>query len=193
MEFSKVKLYPITELGISQIYLNEAKIDLIRKWLPKQDIDKMEPLPVRNFGNQKYTLTDGHSRAFAAYTMGYKNVPIIYDEDDIVSNELGEKLYNIDICWCERFGLSNISDLSSRIISDEKYQYFWIERCSRSYNLVTLLSIKEAERIQSLFPNLFLYGVSENLTSYYYENLSGNLFIYTNESLNNDDSISAPS
>lgn len=44
----------------------------------------MDPVPVHDFGNGKYTLTDGHSRVYVAYEHGLTHVPIAYDKDEIM-------------------------------------------------------------------------------------------------------------
>ena len=103
------------------------------------------PLPVYDFGNGRLTLTDGHSRAFIAYQYNLK-IPIIYDTDDIVICKEGQLLYKNDINWCQRFNIHTVADLESRIVDSTDYQYLWIERCNRAYNLLT--KVNENERIQ---------------------------------------------
>ena len=87
--FSGVRYFSVLELGVSQIYLNEQKMANIRKWLNTNDLTKFEPLPVCDFGNGRLTLTDGHSRAFGAYTMGIHKLPVVYDTDDMISSDIG--------------------------------------------------------------------------------------------------------
>jgi len=53
-------------------------------------------------------------------------------------------LYKNDIAWCERLHLKNISDLASRIVSNEQYEKLWIRRCDHAYNLLT--KTDEAQR-----------------------------------------------
>ena len=120
--FEGIRWIAPTELGVSQLYLNEAKLKSIEKWFDPNRMDKWEPLPVYDFGNSKLTLTDGHSRAFVAYQHQVK-VPIVCDTDEIVTNHTGQLLYKNDIIWCLRFGIRTIADLGNRIISAESYQY----------------------------------------------------------------------
>lgn len=178
MEFIGVKNYPLLELGLSQIYLNEEKIKAIEKWFNPDDMSIFEPLPVRNFGNGRYTLTDGHSRAYVAYKNGLKQIPIIYDNDDMVAGKMGQKLYRVDIKWCDRFHIDNISCLESRILTNEEYQRLWIGRCDRSYDLLTQTTEEDRELMQKKVPELFLYGASVELSEIYFENLSGELYVY---------------
>lgn len=189
MEFTSVIDYPLLELGLSQIYLNENKIKAIEKWFNPEDMSTFDPLPVHNYGNGKYTLTDGHSRTYVAYKCGLTQVPIIYDNDDMVAGEMGQKLYNADIEWCCRFGIMNISHLDSRILTDEVYRRLWIGRCNRSYNLLTQTTDEERKRMQDRVPELFMYGASKDLTELFFENLSGELFVYKDKLLCREDEI----
>lgn len=184
MKFTGIKNFPLLELGLSQIYLNEAKIKAIESWFTPDDMSNFEPLPVRDFGDGRYTLTDGHTRAYVLLKNGFTQIPIIYDNDDIVAGELGQLLYREDIRWCERFGIRNIQDLSDRIVSDHDYRKYWDERCDRSYNLLTKLTMEELGNIQMQVPELFLYGASEDLAEFYFEDNCGKLFVYKEGKLN---------
>lgn len=179
-EFEGIKNYPLLELGLSQIYLNAEKIRVIEEWFDPSDTSNMNPLTVYDFGNGKYTLTDGHSRAYVAYKNGLTHIPIAYDKDEIVVDELGQKLYGTDIEWCERLHLRNISDLSNRILGSEEYNRLWVERCNKCYNLLS--QTNECERIlmQEKEPKLFLFGASDDLKELYFESLCGE--IYTRKS-----------
>ena len=180
MAFVGVINYPLIELGLSQIYLNEDKIKAIEKWFNPDNMDIFEPLTVHDYGNGKYTLTDGHSRAYVAYKNGLTVIPIIYDNDEIVAGEIGQKLYRTDIEWCNRFSIYNISHLKYRIISNKDYQRLWIERCDRSYNLLVQTTAEERELIQNKKPKLFLYGASDDLSEIYFENSDGESVTYKN-------------
>lgn len=184
MEFKGVINYPIMELGVSQIFLNEDKIKAVEEWFDLGNMHIFEPLTVRDFGNGKYTLTDGHSRAYVAYKNGITVIPIVYDNDEIVAGEIGQKMYKTDIEWCNRFFIFNISHLAKRIINNDDYQRLWIERCDRSYNLLTQMTEEERQLIQSIKPNLFLYGASDDLSELYFENSEGESVVYQNVSNN---------
>ena len=175
--FEGIKLFPLLELGLSQIYLNADKIDAIERWFDPADLSNMEPLTVHDFGNGRYTLTDGHSRAYVVYKNGLSFVPIVYDTDEIVANELGQKLYRMDIEWCERFHLANISDLNNRILSNEDYNQFWVARCNKSYNLVSQTTENERRVLQNKAPKLYLYGATEDLSHLYFEDDLGKTYM----------------
>lgn len=187
MEFQGIKLIPIDLLGLSQIYLNREKIEAVKKWFDPKNLDNFEPLPVRDFGNGIYTLTDGHTRTFVAHQNGISSLPVVYDNDEIVTCKLGQAQYNADIEWCTRFQLKHIWDLENRVLNSYDYQKFWIERCDRNYHLLANTSPEERAQLQSLFPALFLYGATETLSELFFEDKTGKLFSYKNSVLDPED------
>lgn len=183
MKFHGIKRINIDLLGLSQIYLSSDKLASVAEWFHPQRMDNFQPLPVHDFGNNKYTLVDGHTRAYAAYKNGVSALPVIYDNDDIITNQVGQMLYKADIDWCRRFQLSHIKYLENRILNKFDYQKLWIERCDRSYNLLTQTSYKERIQLQYLAPDLFLYGASEDMLILFFENKRGELFFYRDNTL----------
>ncbi|MDE7211347.1 MAG: hypothetical protein K2O03_07870 [Lachnospiraceae bacterium] len=178
MEFDGVKQIEIGMLGLSQIYLSSEKITSIEKWFDPQCMENFQPLCVHDFGNQRYTITDGHTRAYVAYKNGISVLPAVYDRDDIVTGPIGQMLYKADIDWCERFRLSHIMHLENRILDRDAYQKLWIGRCDRSYDLLTQASDSEQALLQKLTSDLFLYGASEDMSIFFFENKAGQLFMY---------------
>ncbi len=179
MRFDGVRRMPVLELGISQLYLSEEKLARVRTWLSPDTAALCQPLPVHDFGNGRYTLTDGHSRAFAAFSMGILELPVLYDEDEIIVKEPGPTLYREDIRWCEWFGLSTVADLSQRILSAADYEQRWVERCERSFHLLTKTTKQERTALQKLGKCLFLYGASPDLKILYFEDARGSLWTYS--------------
>lgn len=183
MKFSGIRLINIDLLGLSQIYLSSDKIASVTEWFDPQNMDLFQPLPVYDFGNNKYTLTDGHTRAYVAYKNGISFLPVFYDADDIITNPTGQRLYNEAIAWCGRFKLYHIMQLEHRIINKNAYQKLWADRCERSYNLLDSTSRSQRMQLQALVPDLFLYGASEDKSTLYFENEAGELFIYKDHAL----------
>lgn len=171
--FRGIQYFPIIDLGVSQIYLSKDKLSNIQKWFNPVDLSNFDPLPVHKFDNGKLTLTDGHSRAFWAYTLGIYELPIVYDFDDIVTSETGQMLYKNNIAWCERFKIHSVADLKDRIISDLLYNELWRGRCNKSYNLLTQTTKLQRNKWQSMFLDLYLYGANEDLSLLYFENSQG--------------------
>ena len=174
--FSGIQYFPVVDLGVSQIYLNEDKLNNIRNWLDPTDLSNFAPLPVHDFGNGRLTLTDGHSRAYLAYTMGIYKAPIVYDLDDIVTSATGQMLYNNDIAWCKRFKIHSVLDLKDRIISDSVYNDLWIDRCDKAYNLLTQTTELQRDKWQSMYSDLYLYGANEDLSLLFFEDEQGSSF-----------------
>lgn len=76
MEFEGMRMVPILELGPSQLYLDQSKIEAVETWFHPEDMAAYEPWPVHHFGNGRYTLTDGTAvvmppikQAFHAYRL----------------------------------------------------------------------------------------------------------------------------
>ena len=175
----------IEELGLSQIYLNQDKIHNLHTWFDPLKIKEYEPLPVRDFyGNGKYVLTDGHTRAYLCYKSGITKIPVMIDQDDIVTCEMGIKLYREYIRWCNRFHIHTVKDLEHRMITSSDYVFLWIERCDRLYQLISaienrLITLEVYDDLKKLGESreLFLYGAEKELTYYYYEDKFGYLWI----------------
>ena len=89
VEFQGIKLINIDSLGISQIYLSSSKIAAITEWFDPQCMDNFHPLRVHDFGNNTYTITDGHTRAYIAYKTGVSALPVCYDNDDMIVGQVG--------------------------------------------------------------------------------------------------------
>jgi len=170
-------------LKLSQIYLSKKKIDDILTWF-EPSLLNFEPISARDFlNNGNLHITDGHTRTFVAWQHGLKQIPYVYDEDEIVTCELGQIQYEEDIVWCNRYNLHHISHLSDRILSEQAYEELWRERCNKMYDLKVALLEKtiDAEEYnlkkdKLLQKDLFVYGISEDLGILYYENELGELF-----------------
>ena len=89
MEFSGIKLINIDMLGLSQIYLNLNKITSVTKWFDPQCMDNSQPLTVYDFCNGKYTITDGHTRAYVAYKNGVSVLPVYMIMMRLLRGKLG--------------------------------------------------------------------------------------------------------
>ena len=166
----------LLSLGITQLYLNSRVIDSILRWFQPADLGTYPPLPVFDFGDG-LRLTDGHTRAYVAYRMGVKAIPVVIDGSVTAPDTPNGALFEARITWSKRHQLKNVSDLSGRVLSDTAYQRLWKQRCERAYWLLTqrtgtapLSPAREAE-------GFFLYGSNQNLTEYYYEDAAGRLYV----------------
>jgi hypothetical protein len=110
----------LDELQPSQLYLSEAKL----AWVQHEDAPA-EPLPVKELGG-RVVLTDGHTRAFAAWQAGRAEIEVYWDPDD-----LDWQAYQICVAWCEEEGIRTVADLAGRIVSPQEYEVVWLQRCAR--------------------------------------------------------------
>jgi len=74
-------------------------------------------------------FTDGHHRAFALWKKGKKKVEVYEDEDD-----MDWLAYLICVDWCIEENIGSIKDLEDMIVSEEKFQELWIDRCQKMHD-----------------------------------------------------------
>jgi hypothetical protein len=116
-------MLPIADLQPSQLYISEGKLRLVQEWFNPDDMEGFDPVPVKRF-NGKTLMTDGHTRAAAAYLAGWESVPAYWDED-----ELDMRAYATDIKWCSEEGVHSPADLAGRVVPHKDYERLWRKRC----------------------------------------------------------------
>ena len=84
-----------------------------------------DPLPVKEL-NGRVIFTDGHTRAYAAYTLGMSAIPVYWDTD-----ELDWEAYQRCVEACQRDGIFTIADLKGGVVSDADYRDLWDAWCDR--------------------------------------------------------------
>ena len=84
-------------------------------------------------------LTDGHTRAWAAYCAGLERVPLVWDTDDW----LDWGAYQIDILACDRRGVRSVADFAGRIVSHESYVAQWNGWCDRMQDALSAYRIEQ--------------------------------------------------
>lgn len=107
----------------SQFYLSKTKLADVLLWFNPLDLTNFSPLPIKKLGNN-IILTDGHTRAYAAYSQGLDRVPFIWDED-----ELNWELYQKCVDECQNKNVFRIKDFQNRILSYEDYDVKWHQWC----------------------------------------------------------------
>jgi hypothetical protein len=70
-------------------------------------------------------ITDGHTRAFAAWSWGWHELPVAWHHD-----ELDWEAYAICVAWCAQEGICTIADLARRVLDAATYQVLWLDRCA---------------------------------------------------------------
>jgi len=183
MAFEGVQFIDIDTLRLTQIYLSQKKMDDVRAWFD-ESIVNFAPVTVRDFlGDGALYLTDGHTRTFVAWQKGVRAIPAMYDEDEIVTCQLGQIQYENDITWCERFGLHHIAALADRILLEAQYEELWRGRCGHMYDLeVALLDNVidkngfAAQKTALEESGLFVYGISADFRVLQCEDGNGRLY-----------------
>ena len=111
------------ELQPSQLFISSEKLAQILRGLDSEGMGSLEPLPIKELDG-RVILTDGHTRALAAFLRGLDEVPVYWDED-----ELDWEAYRICVAWCQEAGVHTVVDLAGRILCAEDYELLWRGRC----------------------------------------------------------------
>ncbi len=122
MEKGKIFMLSMDVLTPSQLYISEEKLRGVRTWFDG-DLSKMEPIPVKKLAG-RLLMTDGHTRAAAAFLAGLDTLPCVWDTDD-----MDWAAYAADINLCAEEGITSIEKLAGRIVSAEDYDILWRGRC----------------------------------------------------------------
>ncbi len=109
----------LDQIQPSQLYINEAKLAQVA-----EGATLLQPLPVKELAG-RIVLTDGHTRAFAAWQAGRSQVEVYWDED-----ELDWTAYEVCVAWCEEAGIRAVADLAGRVVAPDQYQVVWLQRCA---------------------------------------------------------------
>lgn len=117
---------PILSLQPSQLYVSRNK--LLAVDAAYSPCEEEEPLPVWEW-NSMLVLTDGHTRALAAFLRGEEQLPVYEDTD-----ELNWEAYRICVGWCLDEGIRSVAHLQDRVISAESYEELWLGRCRRMFH-----------------------------------------------------------
>lgn len=116
---------PILSLQPSQLYVSRNKLLAVDAAYSAGQPG--EPLPVWEW-NSLLVLTDGHTRALAAFLRGEDDLPVYGDTD-----ELDWDAYRICVGWCREEGIRSVADLEGRVIAAERYEELWLGRCRRMH------------------------------------------------------------
>lgn len=120
MEKFKINL---SDLQPSQLYICSEKLSAVEREMQTIGSNGFEPLPVKRLVS-KVVLTDGHTRAFAAFRKGFTSVTAYWDMD-----ELDWEAYEICVEWCIQGNIHSVADLQNRIIPSDQYEQRWLMRC----------------------------------------------------------------
>ncbi|MGT2656691.1 hypothetical protein [Streptococcus varani] len=105
----------ILDIQLSQLFLSEKKIKLLKEWMEMANVEIFPPVPIKKIGNRIF-FTDGHTRAYLAYVLGWQELPVIWDED-----ELDWEAYLFCVKTAEERDIWTVVDLAERILSGKDY------------------------------------------------------------------------
>ena len=113
----------LSDLQPSQLYICSAKLAAVERSIDRQRACSIDPLPVKRL-RSKIVLTDGHTRAFAAFQRGRECVPAYWEKD-----QLNWEAYEVCVEWCLEEGIRSVADLRSRVVTAKQYEELWYKRC----------------------------------------------------------------
>lgn len=116
-------LTELQDLQPSQLYISREKLTKVQSMYDFSNPIGIRPIPVKDLDGLQ-VMTDGHTRALAAYLAGLSVVPTYADPDD-----LDWEAYRICVAWCQAEGIYSIADLAARVVSPEDYKRLWYDRC----------------------------------------------------------------
>ena len=126
--FMKQYLIKLSDVQPSQLYISVAKLEALHPAVGASAPSSVEPVPIKRLGDD-VVYTDGHTRAMAAHLAGMKEIPAVWDEDD-----LDWEAYEICVRWCKEEGIRTVADLASRIVDEEDYEKLWLARCRKMHD-----------------------------------------------------------
>ena len=137
MEHFMVK---IADLTPSQLYISADKLRAVREWFGG-DVTKMDPIPVKKLAG-RLLMTDGHTRAAAAFLSGADALPCVWDTDD-----MDWAAYAADITMCAEEGITSVRKLAERVVSAEDYEILWRKRCDALYDEWYYKVLKQGDEV----------------------------------------------
>lgn len=113
---------PVDAPQPSQLYLNGRKLALVTQRFDFAE-PKYDPLPVRKV-DDRWMLTDGHTRAFVAHLAGADELRVVRDTDDLQMD-----VYRQCVEWCRDEDITEIGNLTGRVLNADDFETKWVRRC----------------------------------------------------------------
>lgn len=114
----------------SQVYVSQEKLNSIDYALRCGGAFLIPPVPVVKLQN-RWTLSDGHTRCLGLYLHGYTEVQVYEDTDSF-----DQLMYRQCVKWCREELLYTIGDLKDRVIPHPVFESFWLRRCRVMHQLL---------------------------------------------------------
>lgn len=115
----------LEEIQPCQLFIDSEKLARVLRDFDRLRPDSFAPVPVKNLEG-RIIITDGHTRALAAFLRGFLEVRVFWEVED-----LDWEAYGICVEWCKSEGICTVADLKGRVVSSEEFEVLWVERCRR--------------------------------------------------------------
>ncbi len=119
----KTFMMKLDKIQPTQLFISSEKLSEVMKTVDSKNPKSIEPMPVKKLGNE-IIFVDGHTRAFAAFLLGFTKVPVYWENE-----ELDWGAYQICVKWCKKAKIRTIADLKNRVIPQKDYEVLWYRRC----------------------------------------------------------------
>ena len=113
----------LSDLQPSQLYICLDKLAEVERSMGCTQGWSMDPLPLKRLG-PRIALTDGHTRALAAFRRGRSSLLAYWETD-----QLDWEAYEVCVQWCLQEGIHSVADLQSRVVTADQYEELWYKRC----------------------------------------------------------------
>ncbi len=113
----------LQSLQPSQLYISREKLTKVQSMFDFFKPTEISPIPIKDLDGLR-VMTDGHTRALAAYFAGLTKV-LTYPDPDALDWEA----YRICVAWCRDANIYSIADLAERVVSPQDYERLWYDRC----------------------------------------------------------------
>lgn len=118
---------PIDEPQPSQLFIDAQRLRNGLEWFDFEN-PTYDPIPVLHIDDE-IVLSDGHTRAVLAYLGGANRLEIVPDPDQ---QELNIPLYRECVGWCRQECVTQVADLTQRVVSRPTFLEQWVARCHSS-------------------------------------------------------------
>lgn len=120
---AKTFMMKLNKIQPTQLFISSEKLSEVMKTVDPKNPKLIEPISVKKLDNA-IIFVDGHTRAFAAFLLGFAKVPVYWENE-----ELDWDAYKICVKWCKKAKIRAIADLKNRVIPQKDYEVLWYRRC----------------------------------------------------------------
>lgn|GEM_PF-426174 len=113
----------LRNLQPSQPYVSAEKLSRVMWQFARHELDTQEAVSLWRLGD-RLVITDGHTRALAAWLMGRDRILARWEPDP-----LDWEAYRICVHWCEESGIHSVPNLTGRVLNTADFRRLWLDRC----------------------------------------------------------------